>query len=390
MIITPSNRIKHIKPYYFADKMAQIAEMNSKGYDVINIGIGSPDLSPDKKVVDRLITASKDSTNHGYQSYRGLTELRKGFSDWYSRNFGIEIDANDEIQVLAGSKEGIMHIAMSFLNKGDFVLVPDPGYPTYTAASLLAGADIIKYNLLEKNDWLPDFKKIEENDLSKVKIMWINYPHMPTGARGTKELFLKLISFAKKHKILLVNDNPYNFILNDSPLSILGFEGAKEVAVELVSLSKTFNMAGWRIGALAGDKKYIDEVIKFKSNMDSGMFKPVQLAGAEALNLDTGWLDKMNHIYNERKQVVREIMDILNCKYDKKSTGMFVWGKINNSNEDGELVEQILQNAKVFITPGRIFGENGKGYLRISLTNSIEKLQEAKNRIMKHYIGRTE
>ncbi len=383
MIIKSSNRIKHIKPYYFASKMAQISEMNSIGMDVLNIGIGSPDLGPDKSIIAKLNEASGIKTNHGYQSYKGIEELRQSFSEWYLSHFNTRINANDEIQILAGSKEGIMHIAMSFLNTGDKVLIPDPGYPTYSAASRLAGAEIIKYNLKEENNWMPDFKSIERLDLKDVKIMWVNYPHMPTGAKGSIELFQELISFAKKHQILLVNDNPYNFILNNSPISIMNIKGAKEVAMELVSLSKTYNMAGWRIGALIGAKEYIDEVIKFKSNMDSGMFKPLQLAGAKALKLDKSWVDKLNDIYLKRREKVWEIMDLLNCTYDTQSSGMFVWGKVKNNKNDEELIENILQKARVFITPGRIFGENGKGYLRISLTNSIDKLQEAKNRIIK-------
>ncbi len=384
MIVKPSNRIKHIKPYYFAKKMAEISEMNSNGDDVLNIGIGSPDLKPDSGVISTLIESAGNEGNHGYQSYKGIEELRVGFSDWYKNNFSVHVKANEEIQILAGSKEGIMHIAMSFLDKGDKVLVPDPGYPTYTSASLLAGAEILKYDLTSENGWYPDFDSIEKQNLNDVKIMWINYPHMPTGAKASKQLFENLIAFAKKHQILLVNDNPYNFILNDTPLSIMAIEGAKDVALELVSLSKTYNMAGWRIGALIGDKKYINEVMKFKSNMDSGMFKPVQLAGAKALNMDAQWIENMNNLYRKRRTKVWEIMDILNCTYDKNSSGMFVWGRVKPGLNEEEMVENILQKAKVFITPGRIFGENGKGFVRISLTNSIRKLEEAKSRILKY------
>lgn len=382
MIIKPSNRIKHIKPYYFSQKLAQISEMNAKGLDVLNIGIGSPDLKPSQKVIDKLIQASNIDTNHGYQSYRGIEELRNEFSKWYSNNFNVNLDSKEEIQVLAGSKEGIMHIAMSFLEKGDKVLVPDPGYPTYTSASLLAGAEVIKYNLKEENNWMPDFEAIESNDLRDVKILWLNYPHMPTGAKATQKLYEEVILFAKRNKILVVNDNPYNFILNDKPLSIMSFNGSKEVALELVSLSKTFNMAGWRIGALVGNEMYLKEVLKFKSNMDSGMFKPIQLAGVEALKLDEKWLEYINNIYSKRKEKVWEIMDLLNCTYDKNSTGFFVWGKIKENTDDEKLIEEILQKANVFITPGRIFGNNGKGYIRISLTNSIDKLEKVIQRIL--------
>ncbi len=381
MIIEPSNRVKKIKQYYFAGKMAQIAEMNKNGANVLNIGIGSPDLEPHFEVINTLIDSSRKQDNHGYQSYRGIEELRVSFSGWYKKHFGVEINPDDEIQILMGSKEGIMHIAMAFLNEGDKVLVPDPGYPTYTSASKLSGAEVLKYDLKEENSWLPDFDKMEKMDLSDVKIMWLNYPHMPTGANATLNLFEKLINFAKANNILLVNDNPYNFILNDNPLSILNISGAKDVALELVSLSKSYNMAGWRVGAVAGKNKYLKEILKFKSNMDSGMFKPLQEAGITALNLNGDWFENINKIYKERRKKVWEIMDFLDCDYSKDSTGMFVWGKTRMEDEE-EFIERILQKSRVFITPGRIFGNNGKGYIRISLTNSVEKLDEALKRIM--------
>jgi len=385
MIITTSDRIKHIKPYYFAGKMARIAELNKQGFDILNIGIGSPDLMPHKSIIDRLKESANNENSHGYQSYKGIENLRNAFSKCYERNFDINLDPLSEIQILMGSKEGIMHIAMSFLNNEDKVLVPDPGYPTYNSASLLAGADVIKYNLTEKNNWHPDFKELGKMDLSDVKIMWLNYPHMPTGAKATISLFEQAVEFAKKNKILLVNDNPYNFVLNDSPLSIFNIQGAKEVALELVSLSKTYNMAGWRIGALIGNSLYINEIIKFKSNMDSGMFKPIQEAGVIALNMDKDWNKYMNEIYKQRRNKVWEIMDMLKCTYDKNSTGMFVWGKTNIEDEE-KLIEDILDKSRVFIAPGRIFGENGKGYLRISITNSIEKLNQALNRIKENFL----
>jgi len=382
MIIKSSKRLKHVKPYYFATKMAEIAEMNAKGLDVLNIGIGSPDLQPHDNVIKKLIIEASKNDNHGYQSYKGIAELRTAFSEWFEKHFNVDINSQDELQVLSGAKEGIMHIAMSFINEGDKVLVPDPGYPSYTSASLIAGAKIIKYNLKQSTGWLPDFEELEKQDLSKVKIMWLNYPHMPTGAKASKELFQKAVDFAIRNNILLVNDNPYNFILNDSPMSIFEIESAKKVALELVSLSKTYNMAGWRIGAVVGAKEYIDEILKFKSNMDSGMFKPVQLAGVEALNLNENWIKKVNDIYKKRRVKVWEIMDMLNCSYDKSNIGMFAWGKTDLFCENEEkMIEEILQKAKVFITPGRIFGENGKGYIRISLTNSIEKLEKAIARI---------
>lgn len=380
MIIEPSKRVKKVKLYYFAGKMAQIVEMNKNGKEVLNIGIGSPDLAPHNEVINTLVNASQQPSNHGYQSYRGIEQLRISFSNWYKRFFNIDMNPKDEIQVLMGSKEGIMHIAMAFLNEGDMVLVPDPGYPTYSSASRLAGAEVIKYDLTEENNWLPDIDKLQKTDLSKVKIMWLNYPHMPTGAKATIEMYQEIIDFARRNYILLVNDNPYNFILNDNPISIFNIAGAKEVALELVSLSKSYNMAGWRIGAVAGKNAYLEEIIKFKSNMDSGMFKPAQEAGITALNLGESWFDKINATYRERRKKVWEILDFLGCQYSKDSAGMFVWGKTGMEDEE-QFIEQILQKYRVFITPGRVFGENGKGYIRISLTNSIEKLEKALRRM---------
>ncbi len=385
MIIEPSNRVKKIKQYYFAGKMVQIAEMNKKGLDVLNIGIGNPDLEPHFEVINTLVDSSRNPASHGYQSYRGIEELRVSFSGWYKKHFGVDINPDDEIQILMGSKEGIMHIAMAFLNEGDKVLVPDPGYPTYTSASMLAGAEVLKYDLKEEHNWLPDLDELGKTDLSDVKIMWLNYPHMPTGANATFQLFENLINFAKTNNILLVNDNPYNFILNDNPLSILNISGAKDVALELVSLSKSYNMAGWRVGAVAGKNKYLKEILKFKSNMDSGMFKPLQEAGITALNLNGDWFENINKVYEERRMKVWEIMDFLGCDYSLDSAGMFVWGKTGMDDEE-EFIEEILQKSRVFITPGRIFGKNGKGYIRISLANSVEKLDEALKRI----VGTTE
>ena len=362
--------------------MAQIAEMNKNGLDVINIGIGNPDLEPHFDVVNTLVESAQKASNHGYQSYRGIDELRISFANWYKKYFAVNLDPDKEIQILMGSKEGIMHIAMAFLNQGDKALVPDPGYPTYSSASVLAGAEIIKYDLTEENNWLPDIDKLEKQDLKDVKIMWLNYPHMPTGAKAPVKLFEKLIDFAQKNKILLVNDNPYNFILNDDPISILNIPGAKELALELVSLSKSYNMAGWRIGAVAGKSEYLEEILKFKSNMDSGMFKPLQEAAVAALSLNGDWFENMNKTYELRRIKVWEIMDFLGCDYDVNSTGMFVWGKTGTNDEDG-FIEEILQKFHVFITPGRIFGENGKGYIRISLANNMEKLDKALNRLVK-------
>jgi LL-diaminopimelate aminotransferase len=383
MIVKPALRTGNVQEYYFSQKLAQIDRMRSDGYDVINLGIGSPDQPPSENTVSALITEAKKATSHGYQSYSGIPALRKAFSVWYNKYFHVNLNPDNEILLLMGSKEGIMHISMAFVNPGDEVLVPDPGYPTYSSVTYLVGGIVRKYELTEENGWLPDLKSLEKSDLSKVKLMWVNYPQMPTGAIGSLDLFEKLVAFSRKHEILLVNDNPYSFILNKEHLSLLSVEGAKETALELNSLSKSHNMAGWRIGMVAGQSDYIKTVLKVKSNMDSGMFLPMQMAAIEALNNQDSWYDTVNSVYLRRRKIVEQIMDLLKCSYDKSQVGLFVWGKIPENIPDCEsYIEEILMKSLVFITPGFIFGKQGERYIRISLCATEEKLNEAKNRII--------
>lgn len=382
MIINTSSRVSEVKPYYFATKLKQVAEMNARGHDVINMGIGSPDLPPPPAVIEVLQNYADDVQAHGYQSYYGIPELRSGFAKMYQKQLNVFLDPDTEVLPLIGSKEGIMHIAMTFLEQGDQVLVPNPGYPSYKVTTELTGAEAVFYNLNEENKWLPDWSQLESMDLTRVKIMWINYPNMPTGAKANYKFYEKLVAFAKRHKILICHDNPYNFILNDTPLSIFNVPGAKDCCIELSSLSKAYNMAGWRVGALIGHPEYVSAVVRFKSNMDSGMFKPVQLAAARALDLDQEWFDSLNHIYRQRKEAAVRIFDLLDCKYESDSAGLFVWAKAPEYIQDvKEWVDEILLIAKVFITPGAIFGTNGDRYLRISLCLSEEKFEEAFNRI---------
>jgi aspartate/methionine/tyrosine aminotransferase len=383
MIVKPADRTENVQEYYFSQKLAQIDRMRSDGYDVINLGIGSPDQPPSENTVSALITEAKKATSHGYQSYSGIPALRKAFSVWYNKYFHVNLNPDNEILLLMGSKEGIMHISMAFVNPGDEVLVPDPGYPTYSSVTYLVGGIVRKYELTEENGWLPDLKSLEKSDLSKVKLMWVNYPQMPTGAIGSLDLFEKLVAFSRKHEILLVNDNPYSFILNKEHLSLLSVEGAKETALELNSLSKSHNMAGWRIGMVAGQSDYIKTVLKVKSNMDSGMFLPMQMAAIEALNNQDSWYDTVNSVYLRRRKIVEQIMDLLKCSYNKSQVGLFVWGKIPENIPDCEsYIEEILMKSLVFITPGFIFGKQGERYIRISLCATEEKLNEAKNRII--------
>ncbi len=381
-MIEPANRISEVKEYYFSKKLREIDEMRQQGIDVINLGIGNPDRSPSDVVLDELKTSSENKNNHGYQSYIGIPELRNAFSSWYQKYFKVEFNPANEILPLIGSKEGIMHISMAFLNKGDKVLVPNPGYPTYASVSKLVEAEIINYDLKEELNWQPDFDELEKQDLSKVKLMWVNYPNMPTGANATLELFEKLVAFGKKHNILICNDNPYSFILNDNPLSIFRVEGAKDIAIELNSLSKSHNMAGWRIGMVTSNPTFIQYILRVKSNMDSGMFKPLQLAAAKALSLEKEWYDEVNKEYFERRELVWEIMDILNCNYDKSQSGMFIWAKIPDSvNSAIDLSDEVLNDAHVFITPGTIFGTQGDKYIRISLCAKQDVLKESIKRI---------
>ncbi len=385
MKVKPAERTSNVQEYYFSQKLAQIERMRRDGLDIINLGIGSPDQPPSESTVTALIDEAMKPTSHGYQSYTGIPSLRKGFADLYKRYFHVDLNPENEILLLMGSKEGIMHISMAFVNPGDEVLVPDPGYPTYSSVTNLVGGIVRKYKLNENTGWQPDLETLEKSDLSKVKLMWVNYPHMPTGVRGSMALFEKLIAFCRKHEILLVNDNPYSFILNNEYLSLLAVEGSKEVALELNSLSKSHNMAGWRVGMVAGDSEYIKVVLKVKSNMDSGMFLGMQMAAVEALKNEEPWFDSVNAVYLKRRKIVEEIMTLLQCQYDKSQVGLFVWGRIPDAIINCEsFIEDILQKAHVFITPGFIFGDEGQRYIRISLCTNEQRLDEAKKRLINH------
>jgi aspartate/methionine/tyrosine aminotransferase len=387
MIISPSHRIAQVEEYYFATKLAEIAEMNKAGAPVINLGIGSPDLPVHPNVTNILASESLKDGASMYQSYRGVPALREALANHYQSRFQADINPHSEILPLIGSKEGIMHIAMSFLNPGDKVLVPNPGYPAYRATAKIAGAEVIDYKLSEVTGWLPDLASLEKTDLSDVKIMWINYPHMPTGANATLAVFEELVAFARRYKILICHDNPYNYILNPTPLSIFQIAGAKDCALELFSFSKGYNMAGWRIGALVGAPDNLNAVMRFKSNMDSGMYKPAQLAAVEALKLDHKWFDALNTVYQDRRTIVWELFDLLGCNYDKYATGMFVWAKVPDHIADVEsYVDEILQQARVFITPGFIFGSQGERYLRISLCTESNMIKQAIKLIERQFI----
>jgi LL-diaminopimelate aminotransferase len=383
MKVKPADRTGKVQEYYFSQKLAQIDRMRREGADIISLGIGSPDQAPSDSTIANLISYAVRPESHGYQSYIGIPALRKAFSDWYRKYFRVELNPDTEILPLMGSKEGIMHISLAFVNPGDEVLIPDPGYPTYSSVTNLAGGIIRKYDLVEETGWLPDIEALEKSDLSRVRLMWINYPHMPSGTRGSAQLFEKLVAFATRNNILLCNDNPYSFILNNDYHSVLETDGARAIALELNSLSKSHNMAGWRIGMVAGDSGYIKEILKVKSNMDSGMFLPMQMAAVEALHNQESWYDTVNTVYVKRRKTVEEIMDLLGCKYNKSQVGLFLWGRIpENVASCEEYVEEILNKAHVFITPGFIFGENGERYIRISLCATEEKLKEAKERIV--------
>lgn len=383
MKVKPALRTESVQEYYFSTKLRQIDQMRRNGADVISLGIGSPDRPPSENTIERLAVEARKPGVHGYQSYNGSPLLRKALSEWYLKYFGVKLDPENEILPLMGSKEGIMHISMAFVNPGDEVLVPNPGYPTYSSVTNLVGGKIKYYDLDEGNSWHPDLKSLEKTDLSGVKLMWTNYPNMPTGALASKRLFSDLASFSREHNILLINDNPYSFILNNDYLSILSSEGAMETVLELNSLSKSHNMAGWRIGMVAGHSEYIKNILKVKSNMDSGIFLPLQLAAVEALNNPESWYLTVNEAYAERRITAGSIMDILGCTWDKSQSGMFLWGKIPESIGNCEsFVEEILNKALVFITPGFIFGSRGDRYIRISLCADNSRLKEARERIL--------
>lgn len=384
-MIELANRLQNTQEYYFSIKLREVAQMVAQGKKVINLGIGSPDLDPHPSVIEAINQAMHDPKAHQYQSYQGLLEMREAMANFYQTYYHVALNPANEILPLMGSKEGIMHIALAFLNPGDKVLVPNPGYPTYQSVLNIVGAQAIYYDLTEDNNWEPNFEAIEQAHLQGVKLMFTNYPHMPTGAAGSQVLYQKIIDFAKKHNILIVNDNPYSFILNDNPISILNVEGAKDVAIELNSLSKTFNMSGWRVGMVVGAKYYIDAILKIKSNMDSGMFYGIQKGAIKALQLDANWLKQQNEVYKKRKIKIIELAELLNCTVDSKSVGMFVWAKLPNTNCSAtEIINDQLQNNHIFITPGSIFGCNGNNYIRFSLCLDEDLIDEAISRVKKN------
>ncbi len=380
-MISAAKRLDTVQEYYFSHKLREVRNLQLAGKPIINMGIGSPDLDPPKAVLEAMQQSLFDAGAHKYQSYQGLPELRKAIANFYKEKYQVDSNPENEILPLMGSKEGIMHISMAFLNEGDGVLIPNPGYPTYTSVTNLLVAKPLFYNLSEENGWQPNFEELEKQDLPKVKIMWVNYPHMPTGTNATLETFEKLIAFGKKHQILIINDNPYSFVLNEKPMSILSVEGAKEVALELNSLSKTFNMAGWRVGMLLGKASYINEVLKVKSNMDSGMFYGIQKGAIKALEMSNDWFLAQNKIYEERRNLIWQLVDKLGCTYEKDSTGLFVWAKISAGKKSEELTDSILYDKDIFITPGTVFGSQGEGYIRFSLCVTSEIIKEAIGRV---------
>ena len=380
--ITPANRVGSVQEYYFSKKLKEVAEMNAAGKNVINLGVGSPDLPPSEQTIETLCEHARKANEHGYQPYVGIPELRKGFADWYKTWYNVDLDPKTEIQPLIGSKEGILHISLAFLNPGDGVLVPNPGYPTYSSVSKLVEALLIPYELKEELGWQPDFEELEKMDLSNVKLMWTNYPNMPTGANASVELYEKLVAFGRKHGIIICNDNPYSFILNEHPLSILSIPGAKEICIEMNSMSKAHNMPGWRMAMLASNAQFVQWILKVKSNIDSGQFKPMQYAAVEALSAKKEWYDNMNRVYRSRRDLAGQIMRTLGCEYDENQVGMFLWGRIPDSAESGEAIaNKVLYEANVFLTPGFIFGSRGERYIRISLCCKNETLEEALKRI---------
>jgi len=377
----PANRLEHVKEYYFSSKLREVRALQAAGKPIINLGIGSPDLPPPPQVIAALNEGLTQNGAHQYQPYKGTAEFRNAIAGFYKKYYQVSLDPETETIPLMGSKEGILHISMAYLNEGDEVLIPNPGYPTYTSVSKLVGAKAVFYDLNEEGDWLPNFDELEQQDLSKVKIMWVNYPHMPTGASATEEVFEQLVAFGKKHQILIVNDNPYSFILNENPKSILKVEGAKEVALELNSLSKSFNMAGWRLGMLSGSAKNIDTVLKVKTNMDSGMFYPVQAGATAALKLDKNWFDSMNSVYKSRRSKILELAAALNCTPGKEQAGMFIWCKVPEGKSSEEFVDNLLREHSIFTAPGFIFGDMGEGYIRFSLCTDEKNVDEAIKRI---------
>ncbi len=382
-MIQAADRLSLVQEYYFSRKLKEVAQLNAAGRDIISLAIGSPDMPPSEQTIEKLCEVAHDPNAHGYQITVGIPELRHAMASFYKRWYGVDIDGNTEVLPLIGSKEGILHVTLAFVNPGDEVLVPNPGYPTYTSLSKILGAKIVNYNLREDNGWQPDFEELEQMDLSKVKLMWTNYPNMPTGGRAQRETYERLVKFAKDHNIVVVNDNPYSFILSEEHLSILQIPGAKDCCIEFNSMSKSHNMPGWRVGMCITNAQFIQWIMKVKSNIDSGTFRGIQLAAAEALNNSEEWHRTYNiETYARRRQWAEKIMDTLGCTYDKRQVGMFLWGKIPEKYADvEELTERVLHEARVFITPGFIFGSNGARYIRISLCAKEEKIQQALERI---------
>ena len=377
-----ANRLHTVEEYYFSKKLREVHAMQATGAPIINLGIGSPDLAPPKTVISAITDSLTDASAHKYQSYQGLPELRSAMANFYKTHYNVRLNPDNEVLPLIGSKEGIMHISMAYLNEGDAVLIPNPGYPTYTSVTKLVGADPIFYDLKASSNWQPDLAALERMNLSKVKLMWVNYPHMPTGTLGNHTTLKALVAFAQKHSILLVNDNPYSLILNEQPSSIFNIEGSKEVCLELNSLSKTFNMAGWRVGMLTGSAEHLQNVIKVKSNMDSGMFYGIQKGAIEALNSSKNWFNDLNKIYAERRALVWELATALNCRFETTTSGMFVWAKLPPAVKSEAFIDSLLHQHHIFIAPGTIFGSNGEGYIRFSLCAPKESIQSAINRVL--------
>jgi len=376
-----ANRVNQIDEYYFSQKLKEVKKLQNEGKPIINMGIGSPDLPPHPSVIDALCNTAMDKKSHGYQNYQGIPELRKSFSDFYLKNYGVSLNHDDEILPLIGSKEGILHISMTFLNEGDSILIPDPGYPTYSSASKMLGLNPIYYKLRQENNWYPDFDELRGMDLSKVKLMWMNYTHMPTGAKASIDLFENCIDFAKSHNILLVHDNPYSFILEENPKSIFQVPGAKEIALELNSLSKTANMAGWRVGWVSGNAANIMAITKIKSNVDSGMFLGIQKAAIAALGLGKDWYQSLNQVYKERRELLWRFAEKLDLDFSKDSSGMFIWAKLPEGINSRDFVDRLLYEKHIFVTPGDIFGKQGEGWIRMSLCLTNEEIKEAINRL---------
>ena len=382
--IVPAKRVSEIQEYYFSRRLREVAQLNAQGADIISLGIGGPDRPPHSSVISTLADEAAKPGNHSYQPYVGIPQLRRAMADWYNRWYGVTLNPDTEIQPLIGSKEGILHVSLAFLNPGDGVLVPNPGYPTYTSVSRLAQAEIFNYDLTEEGGWMPDFDALERLPLDRIKLMWINYPHMPTGTPASLELFEKIVAFGKKHNIVIAHDNPYSFILNEKPLSLLQVDGARDIAIEMNSMSKSHNMAGWRVGMLASNPTFINWILKVKSNIDSGQFKPLMLAAVKGLEADKDWYDEVNATYASRRKVAEEIMSALKCTFDPRQKGLFLWGRIPDDEASSEsLADRVLYEGRVFITPAFIFGSNGDRYIRISLCATEDNMRKALDRINK-------